>query len=82
MPCRYGYIVIFSFGHFHLQSAVFNLRMFIHTLPIMNIVENANMTADTARIAGARGAGPPSLGMTPGGGTAAGILQRSVPGGN
>lgn len=48
----------------------------------MNIVENTSMTTDTATIAGARGAGPPSLGITPGGGTAAGILQRSVPGGN
>lgn len=56
--------------------------MFTHTLPTMNIVEKANMTADTATIAGARGAGPSSLGITPGGGTAAGILQRSVPGGN
>lgn len=85
MSCRYmvtsSASVIF-FLHLHLQSAVFNLRRFIHTLPTMNIVENANMTADTATIAGARGAGLPSLGITPGGGTAAGILQRSVPGGN
>lgn len=73
--------VIF-FVHFYLQSAVFNLRKFIHTLPTMNIVENTSMTTDTATIAGARGAGPPSVGITPGGGTAAGILQRSVPGGN
>lgn len=74
--------VVVMYVHFHLQSAVFNLRRFIHTLPTMNIVENANMTADTATIAGARVAWPPSLGTTPGGGTAAGILQRSVPGGN
>lgn len=69
-------------AHFYLQSAIFNLRKFIHTLPATNIVENVNMTADTAIVAVARGARPPRLGTTPGGGTPAGILQRSVPGGS
>jgi hypothetical protein len=44
--------------------------------------ENVNMTVDTAMVAGASGGELFKSGITPGGGTAAGIWQRSVPGGN
>jgi len=83
--CRVDMVTSSPFAilvHFHLQSATFSLRIFIHTLPTTKTVDNVNMTADTAMIAGPRAAWLLKLGTMPGGGTAAGIWQGSAPGGN